>query len=180
MPKYLLYFKTFAPALIVLLVDQLSKNLVKIILVKDAIPIDIIGHYLQFTYVVNSGAAFGLKIEDSLIYSILFLLTFLITVYIIYYLVSVKEQMNYETISLSLILGGALGNLVDRGLTVFHIADYTGVIDFIYIGISRDPSGRWYIFNIADMSVTIGICLYLFYTYYYSNKKKEDIIDERS
>ena len=87
--------------------------------------------------------------------------------------------MNYESLSLSLILGGALGNLLDRAFTLFQIAGYKGVIDFIDIGLKNESAWRWYIFNIADMSVSIGICLYLLCSYLYSNSN-EKIIDENS
>ena len=67
----------------------------------------------------------------------------------------------HEKISLSFILGGALGNLVDRGLYLFNLFGYSGVIDFIDIGLF-DHSFRYpYIFNVADLGVTIGITIYL-------------------
>ena len=46
--------------------------------------------------------------------------------------------------------------------------NYGGVIDFIDIGLFEN-SWRWYIFNIADLSVSIGILLYIFYSYIYSS-----------
>ena len=70
--------------------------------------------------------------------------------------------------SLSLILGGAIGNLIDRGFKLFDLFGYGGVIDFIDVGLF-DMSWRWYIFNIADLGISLGIGLYIFYSYFYSN-----------
>ena len=70
-------------------------------------------------------------------------------------------------ISLSLISGGAVGNLIDRLFVIFGLFNYHGVIDFIDIGI---PFYRFYIFNIADMCVSIGIILFIYYNY---NQKNE-------
>ena len=74
-----------------------------------------------------------------------------------------------EILSLNFILGGAIGNLIDRSFTLFNLFDYRGVIDFIDIGISGFY--RWpYIFNVADMSVTVGIIIFIFSSYLYSNQ----------
>ena len=180
MPKYISNYKIFVPTIIVFIADQLTKYLISVNMnpvQRDSI--NIISHYLKFTYIINPGAAFGIEVNNTIVYSILFLVTLLITAYLIYYLFSVRNKMNYESFSLSLILGGALGNLLDRTFTLFEIAGYTGVIDFIDIGLKDESAWRWYTFNIADMSVSIGICLYLLCSYLYSNSK-EKIIDENS
>ena len=52
---------------------------------------------------------------------------------------------------MSFVIGGALGNSIDRLLVLIPSTDYRGVIDFIDIGINHY---RWYIFNIADASIT--------------------------
>lgn len=83
-----------------------------------------------------------------------------------------RERSSHLAIkgALGLILGGALGNLVDRTLMIFNPESYRGVIDFIDIGFSNEL--RWYVFNIADSSVTCGIILYLIYSYYIEKKLK--------
>jgi signal peptidase II len=67
-----------------------------------------------------------------------------------------------------LILGGAVGNLIDRILIYVPNSTYNGVIDFIDVGVSGH---RWYIFNIADSAVTMGIIIYLFYSTFIENKQ---------
>ena len=75
-----------------------------------------------------------------------------------------------ERLSLNFILGGAIGNLIDRGFTLFNLFDYRGVIDFIDLGITGIY--RWpYIFNVADMSVTIGIIIFIISTYLHNNQE---------
>ena len=78
--------------------------------------------------------------------------------FVIKILIDSKNQSQLTQFSLSLILGGALGNLVDRFFTTFNIMGYRGVIDFIDIGIKNY---RFYIFNFADFFISLGIILYL-------------------
>ena len=153
------------PAIIVVAIDQLSKYLIKskFILFETQ---SIIEPFLRFTYIENSGLAFGLSVGNF--DWLLFLVTLIISIYILYYLISYDKIIMHEALSLSFILGGAIGNLIDRGFKLFGVFDYGGVIDFIDIGLFSD-SWRWYIFNVADLSVSVGITLYIFYSYIYSN-----------
>lgn len=93
----------------------------------------------------NTGVVFGLFKG----YNLLFIfLTIIVIVFISYYLQK-KDIKKYETIFLSLVLGGAIGNLIDRII-------YRAVIDFIDIKI-------WPTFNIADACVTIGVAGLIIY-----------------
>ena len=71
---------------------------------------------------------------------------------------------------IALILGGALGDVLDRILMVLLPSRYSGVVDFIDIGVS--DSLRWYIFNVADASITIGIIIYILYSFYVEKAEK--------
>ena len=66
-------------------------------------------------------------------------------------------------LSIAFILGGALGNVYDRILMFLDPINVGGVVDFIDVGINL--SMRWYIFNIADSAITIGIILYLIHSF---------------
>ena len=155
MPKLTLAF-------IIVIIDQFSKLMVKY---SDLTPIpeNIVGDILRFTYIENPGLAFGISVGN--LSWLLFIVTMLITLYIVYYLVFGSNLLRGEAISLNFILGGAIGNLIDRGLTLFNLYGYKGVVDFIDIGIG---SYRWYIFNIADLSVSIGISIFVFCSYFCS------------
>ena len=160
------------PAIIVVLIDQFSKYLVKtkFILFESQ---SIIEPFLRFTYIENSGLAFGLPVGGFA--WLLFLITLIISLYISYYIISYNNIIKYEALSLSLILGGAIGNLIDRGLTLLNLFNYKGVIDFIDIGIG--DFYRWpYIFNIADLNVSLGIIIFILCSYFNSNQN--DLEDE--
>ena len=161
-----------ALAFIVVIIDQFSKLMIKY---SDLTPIpeNILGNVLRFAYIENPGLAFGISVGS---FSwLLFVITVLITLYIMYYLLFGDNLLKGEALSLNFILGGAIGNLIDRGLTLFNLFDYKGVIDFIDIGIG--DFYRWpYIFNIADLSVTTGITIFILSSYMYS--RQNDLEDE--
>ena len=164
--------KRITLAFIVVIIDQFSKLMIKY---SDLTPIpeNILGNLLRFTHIENPGLAFGISVGS---FSwLLFLITVLITLYIMYYLLFGDNLLKGEALSLNFILGGAIGNLIDRGLTLFNLFDYKGVIDFIDIGIG--DFYRWpYIFNIADLSVTTGITIFILSSYMYS--RQNDLEDE--
>ena len=160
--------KFYLISIIVLICDQSSKLWVQANFT-PYVPYDIISHYLRFTLCYNPGIAFG--IEVGKFHLVITILSYFITIGLIYYLYSERHSHQLYLSSIAFILGGALGNLIDRTFMIFNInnIDYPGVIDFIDVGLS--PYGyRWYIFNFADTAITIGIILYLLYTYLFEPK----------
>ena len=149
--------KIYLPTIIVVLADQLSKNWINnnFNILESR---EIIGSFIKFSYVKNPGMAFGLSVGKFAI--VITILSFAATLFIAYF--HWRERFNHPLIvtGLALILGGAIGNLIDRS-TIFFVQNYEGVVDFIDVGIG---TSRWYIFNIADSAVTVGILLYLLYT----------------
>ena len=121
---------------------------------------NIVGSFLRFTHVKNPGIAFGIGVGDYKIF--VTVLSIAATALIAY--LHWQERSNHPLISnsLGLILGGAIGNLIDRS-NIFFSTTYSGVVDFIDVGIG---GFRWYIFNIADSAVTIGIILYLLHSFF--------------
>ena len=142
---------------LVLLIDQLSKFIITSYNNANFFPREIISDFLKFTYVTNDGIAFGLNPFGGYNFILLVVSVFAI-LFVIKILIDSKNQSQLTQFSLSLILGGALGNLVDRFFTTFNIMGYRGVIDFIDIGIKNY---RFYIFNFADFFISLGIILYL-------------------
>ena len=116
---------------------------------------DILGSVLRFGFVKNPGIAFGIRVGDFVY--LVTLLSFAATCFIAIFLWKERNNHYFVTTGLALILGGAIGNLIDRSMIFFTI-DYAGVVDFIDVGLG---SFRWYTFNIADAAVTIGVILYL-------------------
>lgn len=167
-----LYFSGF-----IVLLDQLTKLWVKGISIPflgihfDGFPYGfsrpIIGDFLRLTYIENPGMAFGIDIGGKLFFSIFSVLA---SIGIIYYLFKVRQESVFFRISLAMILGGAVGNLIDRVFygVIFDEAPffYGKVVDFIdadffNINIFGYHMNRWPVFNIADASVTCGVILLL-------------------
>jgi signal peptidase II len=110
-------------------------------------PVELIGEYLRFTYTRNSGVAFGLGAGFKFPYAIFSIAA---AVIILYLFLSRRVAGLGREIALALILGGALGNLVDRVST-------GEVVDFIEIGWDR---WHWPVFNVADSAVSVGVVLF--------------------
>ena len=112
------------------------------------------GDFFRFTFVENPGIAFGISIGGFS--KFVLILSIIVIIFVIKEIVNNREL--HSSIGLAMIVGGAIGNLIDRVLVQIPIANYGGVVDFIDIGTS---TFRWYTFNIADSFVCIGMCLYL-------------------
>ena len=153
---------TFIPIIIVL-IDQVTKISIKNYWLENNLyysKINIIGDFIRFTFIENPGIAFG--INTSKFHIFITLITIGAILFIIYYLYELIKDNNPESLPWCFILGGAIGNCIDRILVLIPNLDYNGVIDFIDIGINQY---RWYIFNVADASITIGLFIYVYQVY---------------
>ena len=122
----------------------------------------VIQDLLHFTYVTNDGMAFGLSFPGGK--HVLLIMTILLTGFIVGFLWKEKDGHPLIKYGLALILGGAIGNLIDRLL-------YGKVVDFLDLMIGNF---HWYIFNVADSSVTIGMILFIIHSIYIERKKTND------
>ena len=122
----------------------------------------VIQDLLHFTYVTNDGMAFGLSFPGGK--HVLLIMTILLTGFIVGFLWKEKNGHPLIKYGLALILSGAIGNLIDRLL-------YGKVVDFLDLMIGNF---HWYIFNIADSSVTIGMILFIIHSIYVEQKKTND------
>lgn len=140
------YIKIISFIISIVIIDQLSKLIVvKTLELNSAITI--INNFFRFLYIKNTGAAFGILGGN------IFLLIF-ITLALIYYLLhELNKNINNKLylIAIPLIIGGALGNLIDRIFRGY-------VVDFIsFIIFNKEMA----IFNIADIFIFIGVVLYI-------------------
>ncbi len=136
-------------SILIVIIDQITKFIVhKCMDLYDSI--NVIPYFLNFTYIRNEGIAFGIYFEGGKIFFII--LPILITIYLFYLLKNEEFQDNQSQIALYLIISGAIGNIIDR---IFrgYVVDF---IDFHLNGM------HWYVFNIADSSVTIGLIFLLY------------------
>jgi len=128
--------------LVLFTIDRISK----ILILKNSLSDIYINSFLNFSLLWNSGIGFGiLQIEPNIFYSVISIIITAINLILIYWMLT---SLNYpESIFISIILGGALGNLFDRYY-------YSSVPDFIDL---HYESFHWFTFNIADIFITIGI-----------------------
>lgn len=128
-----------------LLIDILIKLLVKNnMLVNESIKI--INNFFYITYVKNTGAAWSILSGKQ---TFLIIFSIIVIALLVFYLVKKKSYLNLEVIGYSLLLSGALGNLIDR-ILYGYVIDYFSFYIFSY---------SFPIFNFADSCIVIGIVL---------------------
>ena len=133
---------------ILVLADQISKTIVvKTMSLYESIPV--IQNFFHFTYITNDGMAFGINFPFG--YYIFTSVSILLTLFLFWYLWSVRTHSIVIRLGISFIIAGAIGNLIDR---IFLGA----VIDFLDFMIGNF---HWYVFNLADSYVTVGMLLVL-------------------
>ena len=133
---------------ILVLADQISKTIVvKTMSLYESIPV--IQNFFHFTYITNDGMAFGINFPFG--YYIFTSVSILLTHFLFWYLWSVRTHSIVIRLGISFIIAGAIGNLIDR---IFLGA----VIDFLDFMIGNF---HWYVFNLADSYVTVGMVLVL-------------------
>ena len=113
----------------------------------------VIQDIFHFTYVTNDGMAFGLSFPGGK--HILLVMTILLTGFIVGFLWKEKDGHPLVKYGLALILSGAIGNLIDR---LF----YGKVVDFLDVMVGNF---HWYIFNVADSAVTVGMVLFIIHSF---------------
>ena len=149
-PKYRL---ALIIGMTVLILDQITKALVHNLMHLHQ-SIEIVPNFVHLTYLRNTGAAFGFLAGDrSALKMVFFLLASGVAIGCIFYLLrNLRPGRSTETLSLSFILGGAIGNLIDR-LRMGEVIDF---IDLHWHHV------HWPAFNVADSAITIGVILLLF------------------
>lgn len=128
----------------------------------------ILGDFLRLTYIENPGMAFGIDIGGKMFFSVFSIVA---SAGILFYLYKARNEHFLFRAALALILGGAVGNLIDRVFygvlfnegPVFYgrVVDFIDA-DFFNVNLFGHQLSRWPVFNIADASVTCGVFLMLF------------------
>ncbi|MDD3014099.1 MAG: signal peptidase II [Candidatus Gastranaerophilales bacterium] len=143
-------YYTFLIAILVCIIDQISKYLVSSRLF-FAQNISLIDKYLSITKVYNTGAAFSLFENGT---KLLIFFSIVVSIALIIYILKKNNKLEPPLlIAWGLILGGTIGNLADRILLGY-------VIDFIRLDFINFP-----IFNIADISINLGAFLIVLYSF---------------
>ena len=142
MKKYRYFFILIS--ILIILSDQYTKNIININY-KSLINIDLI--FFSIDYVKNYGAAFNILSGNRIFLSVI---SSIIAMVLIYLILNKKNITNLDLLSYSFILGGTIGNGIDR-ITKGY------VIDFINLNFINFP-----VFNIADISINIGLIFIIY------------------
>lgn len=164
---------------LIIVVDQVAKLLVKGFTIPlldfyhAGVPLGasypILGNFLRLTFIENPGMAFGIDVGGKLFLTIFSIVA---TIGIFIYLYKIREEAFIIRFSLAMILGGAIGNLIDRVFygvffgegTLFYgkVVDFIDV-DFFNLDFMGFHLSRWPVFNVADASVSLGVVLLLIF-----------------
>ena len=156
-----LYYRLFVIAGVILVLDQITK-----ILVQYSIPFEssyfapdrvtIIEDFFYLVHIGNKGAAWGMFSEYS---GVLTLISFAVLLFIFCFRKQLELHKGTMQIAFGLLIGGILGNLIDR-IRVGHVIDFIDIhLPFTLPYIM--PFGRWPAFNIADSAIVVGMLFYL-------------------
>ena len=150
-------------ALIIFFIDRLSKNYILNIAEAQGSVDIFVNSYLNIFLVWNTGIGFGLlSFDKSLIYNLITSLIIAINLLIIYMIITTNDIRSYFLV---FVLGGSLGNLFDR-------VYYHAVPDFIDLHLGNF---HWFIFNVADIFITIGIIGLIFAELLKKEKVSENV-----
>ena len=147
----------------IVIIDQFTKMLIKKFM-QETDSIAVIGDILRLTYVKNPGMAFGIQIGGRLFYTVF---ASIACVIILGALFRLRPENFSARFALATILGGAIGNLVDRFI-------YSEVVDFIDIRIIH-----WPVFNFADIAVAIGMIILIAIVIFEKNLEESETEDEQ-
>lgn len=147
---------------IMVLADQISKTVVRNTMsLYESIPV--IPEFFHLTYVTNDGMAFGINFPFGIY--IFSAISIIFTGFLFWYLWSIKDDEIVVRTGVALILAGAIGNLIDR----IFLGEVVDFLDFM-IG-----NFHWYVFNLADSCVTVGLGFVLYDSLILNRKKVSQI-----
>ena len=151
-------FLKISIVLLIFILDRISKTYVINLFNETQFEEIYLLNFLNIYFIWNEGIAFGLlNFDNDLIYNSITLLIILISLTILY--LAFKNR-NYTGYFFAMILGGSLGNLFDR-------IKFSAVPDFIDIHIGNY---HWFIFNVADIFISLGIICLIFVELFYNKK----------
>lgn len=137
------YWQIIGIAVVIVALDQWTKGLVRANIPLGGMwlpeSLEWLHPYARIVHWYNTGAAFGMFKEGSMVFTVL---AFIVIGLIIYYYPQVEKADWSLRLAMSMQLGGATGNLIDR-LTIGHVTDFISV-------------GKFPVFNVADASITLG------------------------
>ena len=147
---------------IMVFADQISKTVVRNTMsLYESIPV--IPEFFHLTYITNDGMAFGINFPFGIY--VFSGISIIFTGFLFWYLWSIKDDEIVVRTGVALILAGAIGNLIDR----IFLGEVVDFLDFM-IG-----DFHWYVFNVADSCVTVGLGFVLYDSLILNRKKVSQI-----
>ena len=146
---------------IIIALDQISKYWV----INNIGPTDsitVIPDVIDFVYVKNTGAAFSFLADKTYGIILLSCISVAFCVGVVWFMIKKKPQNKLLTISLALMLSGALGNVIDRIFRGY-------VVDFIETTFIKFP-----VFNVADIAITLGAALVIIFVLFFDKSKNSE------
>lgn len=133
-----------AVAAVVVVVDQITKlAIVGRLAIGESEPV--LQGLIAFRHIRNTGAVFGVMRGAGRYFTVFSIVAAAVLIIVLFV---ARKTSTFVKVSLGLILGGAVGNLIDR-------LRFGNVVDFVDVGIS--PGIRWPCFNVADLAITLGV-----------------------
>ena len=154
-------------SLFVIIADQITKIIIRSHLALfEKIPML---PFLDIVHLRNPGAAFGMlnDLPENMRTPLFAFILIVAFIAILFFLKKAENNDRILIFSLSLILGGAIGNSIDR----FRFGYVTDFIDFHWF---ENPKYHWFPFNVADAAITIGVILILFEALFLKKGNKSD------
>jgi signal peptidase II len=158
----------------VVVLDQITKYIVQAnMYLHQSIPV--MGDFFRLTYIENPGMAFGIQWENKFLFSLFSVSAALI---VLVYIYRMRDEHWSVRLALASILGGAIGNLIDR-FSTGRVVDF---LDFEFFDVSIpsfhflffDFPGyqmyRWPVFNVADIAVSVGMVIISGLILFYGNE----------
>ena len=158
-------FWTVAAAVVIL--DVYTKHLA-VEHLSSRVPVRVLGEWLTLRRVYNRGAAFGIHVGEHSrwVFMCLALVALVVLGFMVY---QTLPAQRVRLVTLGLVCGGAVGNLIDR------IRSSAGVVDFIDIWIGRF---HWPTFNVADMAVSCGAIALAMILWSEGKQEQEEVVEE--
>jgi|UniRef100_A0A7C6AEX4 signal peptidase II len=152
--KNIKYF--LIPVFIALFLDQISKILIVNHLTPFGPPQEVIGSILRFNLAYNPYGVFSISFGPPYLYYLFHIIGIIIFTYL-----GIAQNSKFRVVLFGLIVGGALGNIVDRIRLKY-------VVDFIDMGIGNL---RWFTYNLADAFVVVSAVLLIINELFYNRNK---------
>jgi signal peptidase II len=176
------YKSVLIVSLIIFCLDQITKYMIKTsLLIHESIPV--IGDFFRITFVENTGMAFGISFGRNVFFTIFAAIA---SVAILVYFFTIKGKHLLARTAMSIIFGGALGNLMDRIFrgSVVDFLDFEFIninipaFNLLFIHFPGYSMTRWPVFNVADVAITTGMILLLLFIAF--DKEQEETLPEEN